>query len=155
MHITFLGNVPTGSGCAADYTITRSWRAEDLCGNSTTTSQVITVLGNANFSPPPSGEDRSAEPEVLADQRAKARYSLQPNPTTDRILLDLTGYAGKAVTISITSDLGQLIWENRITAVEHLQLQISMREAGASAGIYTVSVRSSSGVVATRVVVVE
>jgi len=36
-----------------------------------------------------------------------------------------------------------------------LQLQISLREAGAAAGIYTVSVRSASGVVAKRVVLVE
>ncbi|MEQ1743800.1 MAG: hypothetical protein ABMA02_00100 [Saprospiraceae bacterium] len=27
VHITFLGNEATGSDCAADYTITRTWRA--------------------------------------------------------------------------------------------------------------------------------
>jgi hypothetical protein len=48
-----------------------------------------------------------------------------------------------------------LVWENRIPAVEDLKLQVSLREAGAAAGIYTVSVRSASGVVAKRVVLVE
>jgi len=36
-----------------------------------------------------------------------------------------------------------------------LKLPVSLREAGAAAGIYTVSVRSASGVTAKRVVLVE
>ncbi|MBK9336363.1 MAG: hypothetical protein IPM98_07145 [Lewinellaceae bacterium] len=48
VQITFLGNVASGSGCANDYTVTRTWRAADLCGNTATATQVITVLGN-NF----------------------------------------------------------------------------------------------------------
>jgi hypothetical protein len=84
-----------------------------------------------------------------------AAFALQPNPTTDRIQLDLTDFAGESVMVSIHSDLGQLIWERRIPAVEELKLPISLREAGAAAGIYTVSVRSASGVVAKRVVLVE
>jgi len=157
VHITFLGNVPSGSGCAADYTITRTWRADDLCGNTATATQVITVLGNAGFSPPTYGENRAAEFEAPVDQRAEARYSLslQPNPTTDLIQLDLTDFAGESVTVSIHSDLGQLIWERRMPAVEELKLWASLREAGAAAGIYTVSVRSGNGVVAKRVVLVE
>jgi hypothetical protein len=60
------------------------------------------------------------------------------------------------VTVSIFSDLGQLVWENRIPMVEDVQLQISLREAGAAAGIYTVSVRSVRGRSGgTRVVLVE
>ncbi|MBL7798015.1 MAG: hypothetical protein JNJ90_16100, partial [Saprospiraceae bacterium] len=56
---------------------------------------------------------------------------------------------------SIHSDLGQLIWERRIPAVEDLKLPISLREAGAAAGMYTVSVRSKGRVVTQRVVLVE
>jgi len=48
-----------------------------------------------------------------------------------------------------------LVWENRIPTVEDLKRPISLREAGAAAGIYTVSVRSQGGVVAKRVVLVE
>jgi len=156
-HITFLGNAPSGSGCAADYTVTRTWQAADLCGNTTTTTQVITVLGNAGFSPPPYGENRSAQSNAPVDQRAEARYSLslQPNPTKDRIQLDLTDFAGEVVTVSIFGDLGQLVWERRISVVKELKFSISLREAGAAAGMYTVRVRSASGVVAKRVLLVE
>jgi hypothetical protein len=181
VHITFLGNVPTGSGCAADYTVTRTWRADDLCGNTATATQVITVQGNNFGAPDPEGIDRLRAMETRMPQikygfiqvnqpeekpveiRGSSVVSvfqsstlgIQPNPTTDRIWLDLTDFAGEAMTVSIFSDLGQLVWENRIPAVEDLQLQISLREAGAAAGIYTVSVRSGRGVVATRVVLIK
>jgi hypothetical protein len=182
VHITFLGNVATGSGCAANYTITRTWRADDLCGNTATVTQLITVLGNNNFgAPEPEGIDRLRAMETqmprikygfiqvnqpegkpveirgssVASAFQSSTLGIQPNPTTDRFRLDLTDFAGEAVTVSIFSDLGQLVWENRIPVVEDLQVQISLREAGAKAGIYTVSVRSASGVVAKRVVLVE
>ena len=151
VHITFLGNDPSGSGCAADYTVTRTWRAEDLCGNSATTSQVITVLGNS-YGPP--SEDRNAA--TSQDGRPQGSpLRIQPNPTTDRVWIDLSDFAGEAIAVSIFSDLGQLIWENRIPVVADLRLSISLREAGVSAGIYTVQVRSASGVAAKRVVLVE
>ncbi|MBK9337259.1 MAG: HYR domain-containing protein [Lewinellaceae bacterium] len=54
VHITFLGNVASGSGCTT-YTITRTWRADDLCGNTATTTQLITVLGNNFVQPARSG----------------------------------------------------------------------------------------------------
>jgi hypothetical protein len=92
--------------------------------------------------------------EIRSSSAASAFQSstlgIQPNPTTDRIWLDLTDFAGEPVTVSIFSDLGQLVWENRIPAVEDLQLLISLREAGVAAGIYTVSVRSVRGVVSKR-----
>ncbi|MBL7795017.1 MAG: choice-of-anchor D domain-containing protein, partial [Saprospiraceae bacterium] len=179
--ITFLGNVPSGSGCAADYTVTRTWRAEDLCGNSATTTQVITVQGNSFGGPEPETlgrlrpmvtqmtrlkngfpqinqeEEKSVEIRVSSASSAfpSPALGLQPNPTTDRIQLDLTDFAGEAVTVSIHSDQGQLIWERRIPAVEELKLPISLREAGAVAGMYSISVQSGSNVVAKRVVLVE
>ncbi len=167
VHITFLGNVPTGSGCANSYMITRTWRAQDLCGNTATVTQVITVVPvPAGFNPQPPVV-AGFNPQQLTDAlRVETRSyqarqvetrncTVSPNPTTDHILLDLTDFAGEAVTISIFSDLGQLVWENRIPAVDDLRLPISLREAGAAAGIYTVSVRSTGGVVAKRVVLVE
>jgi hypothetical protein len=64
-------------------------------------------------------------------------------------------FAGKAVAVSIFGEPGQLLWENRIPAVADLSISVSGREAGAVAGIYTVSVRSASGVTTKRVVLVE
>jgi hypothetical protein len=78
-----------------------------------------------------------------------------PNPTTDRIWIDLSEFAGEAVAVSIFSELGQLVWENRMPAVEDLQLSISLRESGAAAGIYAVRVQSRGEVFLKRVVLVE
>ncbi len=44
VQITFLGQTSTAGNCPQEYTITRSWRAQDECGNSVTASQVITVM---------------------------------------------------------------------------------------------------------------
>ncbi len=150
-HITFLGQTATGSGCTEDYTVTRTWRAADLCGNTATATQVITVLGN-NFGE--EGAENREQSAPLKTQHSKL-VTVNPNPTTDRIWLDLTDYAGEAVTVSIFSDLGQLVWEYRIPAVEDLKLSVSLREAGATAGIYTVSLRSANGTVAKRIVMIE
>ena len=57
--------------------------------------------------------------------------------------------------LAIHGDLGQLVWERRIPAVEEQKLSVSLREAGAAAGVYTVSVRSASGMAATRVVLTD
>ena len=84
-----------------------------------------------------------------------SNFELFPNPTTDRIRIDLSDFAGEAVTVSIFSDLGQLVWENRILAVADLNISVSLREAGATAGMHTVSVYSASGVVTKRIVLVE
>jgi len=182
--VTFLGNAPSGSGCAANYTVTRTWEAEDLCGNTTTTTQVITVLGN-NYgeNQPPSAtahsrqdgtrmtqmrhgfeqveqldsEEKSVEIRVssVASVSNPATFALQPNPTTDHFWLDLTDFAGEQVTVSIFSDLGQLVWERGIPAVKESKFSLSLREAGATPGIYTVRVRSPRGVAAKRIVLAE
>ena len=151
VHITFLGNVASGSGCSVDYTITRTWRAEDLCGNSATATQVITVHGN-NF-----GEEGAENREEGTTELIAHRSSLivTPNPTTDRVWIDLSDFADEAVTVSIFSDKGQLVWEHHIPVVEEQKPSVSLREVGAAAGIYTVSVRSLSRVVAKRLVLVE
>jgi hypothetical protein len=43
VQITYLGQVRTNGNCLYNYTLTRTWRATDLCGNATTRAQVITV----------------------------------------------------------------------------------------------------------------
>ncbi|MFN0015963.1 MAG: T9SS type A sorting domain-containing protein, partial [Saprospiraceae bacterium] len=125
--------------------------ATDLCGNSATTQQVITVLGTSY------GPQETENREEDATRRIAHHSSLVvfPNPTTDRVWIDLSDFVGEAVTVSVFGDLGQLVWERRLPVVDELKLAVSLREAGAAAGVYTVSMRSPSGVVATRVVLVE
>jgi hypothetical protein len=153
VHITFLGNTPSGSGCESDYTIIRTWRADDLCGNSATATQVITVKA-VPFSPGDVEERADVKPQapVWDDDRL---LTLQPNPTTDRVLIGLGRFAGERVVVSIHNDMGQLLWERTVEAVPDLLLPVSLRESGASAGLYTVSVRSSNRVVAKRLVLIE
>ncbi|MEQ1747548.1 MAG: choice-of-anchor D domain-containing protein, partial [Saprospiraceae bacterium] len=151
VHIIFLGNVASGSGCSADYTITRTWRADDLCGNTTTTSQVITVQGTSY------GEEET-ENRATKDKQLIALHSsfiVNPNPTSDRVWVDLSAFADQAVRVSVFDDLGRLVLERRIPVVEELKFSVSLREAGAAAGGYILSVRGASGVAATRVVLVE
>ncbi|MFN0013427.1 MAG: hypothetical protein ACKVU2_02665, partial [Saprospiraceae bacterium] len=149
--VTFLGQVASGSGCSADYTITRTWQASDLCGNSTSTVQVITVLGTS-YGPQ---ETESRTDELKTQNPTLKTVSLQPNPTSDKIWIDLSDFAGEAVTVSIVSDLGQLVWEQKIPAVDERKLLVSLRHAGAAAGVYTLSVHGKQAVAAERVVLVE
>ena len=45
-QVTYLGETRTNGACSDSYTLTRSWKAQDDCGNSVTTAQVITVIDN-------------------------------------------------------------------------------------------------------------
>lgn len=173
--VAYQGETQGPGDCTTGYTLTRTWHATDQCGNVQTHVQTITVQGS-NFGPQ-GPETAGASPAI----RAKAgpatnrhgeqlnpafgwasthnsqlkTINLQPNPTTDRVWIDLNDFAGEAVTVSIVNDLGRLVWENRIPTVEELRLQVSLREAGAAAGIYTVSVRGPHGISTTRLVLVE
>ena len=41
--VTYLGEVRTDGDCPSSYILTRTWKAEDNCGNSSTKSQTITI----------------------------------------------------------------------------------------------------------------
>jgi len=153
VQITYLGQVPSGNDCEAGYTVTRSWQAADLCGNTATASQVITVQGN-DFDNPQGGEDRAEDATELITHRSSL-IAVFPNPTTDRVWIDLTGISTEPATVSIFSDYGQLVWEKHLDAVVEQRISVSLREAGAAAGMYTVRVQSGSTTVAKRLVLVQ
>ncbi|MCS6930551.1 MAG: hypothetical protein NZM43_13770, partial [Saprospiraceae bacterium] len=89
--IIYLGEAASGS-CPTAHTVTRTWRATDACGNSTTAVQVITVRPSS-FGPDEEADDRDrTQPQapVWDDDRI---LTLQPNPTTDRVLIGLGSFA--------------------------------------------------------------
>ena len=44
--VTYNGETRLNGSCADEYTLTRTWTAEDNCGNTSTCSQTITVQDN-------------------------------------------------------------------------------------------------------------
>jgi len=151
--VTFIGQEANGSGCAANYTVTRTWETEDLCGNSATISQVITVLGNGSYQE--EGAENRTESITESITHRSSLIAVFPNPTTDRVWIDLSGFENEATTISIFSDYGQLIWEKHLDTVDEQRISVSLREAGAAAGIYTVRVQSGNTTAAKRLVLAE
>ncbi|MEQ1745166.1 MAG: M36 family metallopeptidase [Saprospiraceae bacterium] len=151
--VTFLGQTPSGNDCEVGYTITRTWQAADLCGSSTTAVQVITLQGVSYA--PQEPENRSAVDQLKTQNSKLKTVTLQPNPTTDRVWVDLNDFTGEALTVAVFDEVGRVVWEQRLTPADERRFVLSLREAGAAAGVYTVSVRGASGVAAQRVVLVE
>lgn len=83
--VSFVGDVISNQVCANKYTLTRTYRATDVCGNSSTCSQVITV--NDNVSPVLSGVPNNVTIECT-----------QPIPTLPNI--SATDNCGGSVNIS-------------------------------------------------------
>jgi hypothetical protein len=147
--------------------VTRTWETADDCGNVRTHTQTITVLNpleiqgskfegyHSRLELRPGASGSKSKLRTSNFKLQTSNFELFPNPTTDRIRIDLSDFAGEAVTISIFSDLGQLVWENRIPAVADLSISVSLREAGAAAGMYTVRVQNNVGVISKRLLLVE
>ncbi|MEQ1747132.1 MAG: T9SS type A sorting domain-containing protein, partial [Saprospiraceae bacterium] len=159
VQITFLGQVATGSGCAANYTITRTWRADDLCGNTAMTTQLITILGTSYGPQETENRTQGAErPNSIHPQEGRPQGSplrIQPNPTTDWLWVDLSDFDREVVTISVYNDLGQAVLVRQVVLVDNHKISLSLREAGASAGIYTLSLRGASVSAVKRVVLTD
>ncbi len=148
VSIAYLGETASGS-CPNAHTRTRTWRATDVCGNSTTAVQIITVQGT----PLAPGAAERTGPLVQWDE--DRILTLQPNPTTDRVLIGVGSFAGERILVSIHNEIGQIIWERAVDAVPDLMLPVSLREVGAAPGLYTVSIRSSGRTVAKRLALIE
>jgi hypothetical protein len=162
--VTLQENQSSGD-CSTGYTVTRTWTATDQCGNTKQHTQVYTVLPAPNFGAPTSDAQsrrkKVSEQTQNRDRNSKLEtrnsklktVSLAPNPANDRVRIGLTDLAGETATVSIYNDLGRLIWEQRVQGEE--ELQINLRQAGVTAGLYTVRVQAADQVVAKRLVVRE
>ena len=89
--ISFVSDVISGQTCANKYTITRTYRATDLCGNSATCAQIITV----NDVTPPS--ITCPGPITISCGSALP----EPNPS----LVSATDNCSGALTVAFVSDV--------------------------------------------------
>jgi hypothetical protein len=71
------------------------------------------------------------------------------------VLIGLGDFAGETRVVSILRKPGPLIWERMVDSVAAMALPMNLRESGAAAGLYTVSVRGSGQVVSKRLVLLE
>ncbi len=148
VHITFLGSTPSGSGCSTTYTITRTWKADDLCGNSATATQLITVLATPLHQP--NAERTNTQPDDTS-----IYLNAFPNPTTGTLWI-ACAVPNPPAHLRLFNAQGQLLWERHLDEPDTHQLfQISLRELGAAAGHYTLQLLGDRQTAMQRIVLID
>ncbi|MBK9338740.1 MAG: hypothetical protein IPM98_20290, partial [Lewinellaceae bacterium] len=141
-----LQETQSAGDCATGYTVTRTWTATDQCGNPNVHTQTITVLPAPQpFAPglederaktPPATFDRERNAPLETENSKLKTVQLLPNPTSDWVSIGLGDFAGAAAVVSITNELGQLIWEKRFEIVEDVVQRVNLRQAGAPSNLF-------------------
>ncbi len=148
VHITFLGSTPSGSGCSSTYTITRTWKADDLCGNSATATQLITVL--ATPFDQPNAERANTQPDDTS-----VYLNAFPNPTTGTLWI-ACAVPNPPAHLRLFNAQGQLLWERHLDEPNAYSLiPISLRELGAAAGHYTLQLLGDRHTAIQRIVLID
>jgi len=148
VHITFLGSTPSGSGCSTTYTITRTWKADDLCGNSATASQLITVLATPLDQP-------NAERSNAHAHAANGYLNAFSNPTTGTLWI-ACAVPNPPAHLRLFNAQGQLLWERHLDEPDtHQLIPISLREIGAAAGHYTLQLHGDRHTATQRIVLID
>jgi hypothetical protein len=148
VHITFLGSTPSGSGCSTTYTITRTWKADDLCGNSATATQLITVLATPLHQP-------NAERANDHANAANGYLNAFPNPTTGTLWI-ACAVPNPPAHLRLFNAQGQLLWERHLDEPDtHQLISIPLREIGAAAGHYTLQLHGDRHTATQRIVLID
>jgi hypothetical protein len=136
--VTYMGEVQSPGDCSTGFTLTRTWIASDLCGNTSIHTQVIHLCDVLPLLPP-----ASEEREAAAVNEKPRDFLLRPNPANDRLQIDLSQFVGEAAHIMIFSELGALVWEQQLKPVQEDLLEINLRQqAGIKDGVYQVMLQS-------------
>ncbi|MBK9105719.1 MAG: T9SS type A sorting domain-containing protein [Saprospiraceae bacterium] len=90
--ITFLPDVITNQTCANRYTITRTYLATDLCGNTASCSQTITVLDNT-------------PPTLTCPANLTVSCASQVPAANTSLVTGVSDACGGAVTVSVLPDV--------------------------------------------------
>ena len=104
LTVTHLGDVITNQTCLNSFTITRTYVASDLCGNSASCNQVITVLDNI----PPQITFINPDLGQIGDTLRVQCYGQDPEwdiPTFDANSVSATDICGGEVTVAYTHTL--------------------------------------------------
>lgn len=89
--VTFVGDVIVSNGCVNRFTVTRTYRATDICGNSATCNQTITVFDNT-------------APTITCPATISVQCANQV-PAPNIAFLTSTDNCGGTSTISFVSDV--------------------------------------------------
>ncbi|MCK6690476.1 MAG: hypothetical protein L6Q97_00065 [Thermoanaerobaculia bacterium] len=134
--VNYLGQNQSPGDCGSGYTITRTWTADDGCGNTATHTQLITVL--PGFSPDP--EDRAGATGGHPDEPPKD-FRIMPNPSSGELYLDLSAFAGAAVRLAVYNNVGVLVWEQKLPKAPEMAMRLHLREQkDLPAGVYRIMV---------------
>lgn len=88
--------------------------------------------------------------KVKFDTSSTTIFSVYPNPTIQRVSLDMKGYIiDQNTSVSLFDASGRLVLQN---AIENTNYEIDLKSAGLSAGVYTIMLMQGNKVVAQRLI---
>ncbi|MBK9337405.1 MAG: DUF3494 domain-containing protein [Lewinellaceae bacterium] len=136
--VAYQGEVQSPGDCSTGFTLTRTWIASDLCGQTSIHTQVIYLCDVLPLMPPASEERENA----VANEPPR-EFLLRPNPTSDKVQIDLSLFNGEAVQIVIFNEIGALVWDQQLKPVQEGFLEINLRQhASLKDGVYQVVLQS-------------
>jgi len=77
---------------------------------------------------------------------------LFPNPTSNEVYIGIDGFVNKAVELVMFDAMGKQVWRQKIVDAQNDLVYLNLREAGLSAGVYTVVLHSGERTIAKRLV---